>query len=269
MLFAYHIQKRSLKADVRIARLLAALEQGGAQVYPLSNTLREGTDLLLSIGGDGTFLTSARRAAPAGVPVLGVNLGRMGFMADNKLEGLAPELLKGSWQIEERGMLQVQMENAPEEFCPYALNDVSVCRADAAVLGVDVKVSGKALPTYWADGLLVSTSTGSTAYSLSIGGPICTPDLRAFIIAPIAPHNINVRPLVVPQEKEIVLCPRDRHNYKVRLTIDNSNVLIPSGTVVTISQTPFTLKRAMIGQSNFIDALCSKLFWGEDVRNNR
>lgn len=267
MKITYFSRKPQLKDDHSIAELLALLRSRGALVYDLSDGLQPATDLLLSFGGDGTFLSAARLVSQAGVPILGVNLGRLGFLSDAQLMSVAGPVLEGNYAIEEREVLKVGLPGAPEDFWPYAINEVTVSRDGAHMLGVDVCIDDAPLPTYWADGLLVSTSSGSTAYSLSVGGPICLPELRAFVIAPIAPHNLNVRPLVVPESSRILLRPKSRDVQKVRLTLDNRNYSVDSGTVLSLGSAPFNLRRVRLGQNGFIDALKSKLFWGEDVRN--
>lgn len=136
------------------------------------------------------------------------------------------------------------------------------------MLGVDVALDGVLLPTYWADGLLVATSSGSTAYSLSVGGPIVVPESKVLIIAPIASHNLNVRPLVVPDTSEIRLGMRSR-DEKVMLTMDNRTVEIPAGMTIGVSMARFSLNRVRLDGSHFINALTDKLFWGEDIRNSR
>ena len=151
---------------------------------------------------------------------------------------------------------------------PYALNEFTVHRNGAAMLGVEVTIDGVRLPTYWSDGLIISTSSGSTAYSLSAGGPIVLPESRVLIVTPIAPHNLNVRPLVVPDSAEITLKMQSR-DENVIFTADNRTALIPSETEVAIRVAQFSLKRVRLNRSNFIDALTEKLFWGEDVRNIR
>ena len=134
------------------------------------------------------------------------------------------------------------------------------------MLGIDVEIDGAPLPTYWADGLLVATSSGSTAYSLSVGGPICMPDSKVFIVAPISPHNLNVRPLVVPQTARIAISLRSREDRAV-FSMDNRSVRIPSDMRLTVSKAQVRLKRMSTGGSTFINALRTRLLWGEDVRN--
>jgi len=174
-------------------------------------------------------------------------------------------LEKGDYSIEERAMLQVESFQGNEG---YALNEVSVARAGAAMLGIDVSIDGKMLPTYWADGLLVATSSGSTAYSLSAGGPICTPDAKVLIVTPVSPHNLNVRPLIVPLESEIKISLRSREE-KVRFTMDNRDRLADSGEIFTVSVAQFSLKTIRLSKFSFFEALRSKLFWGDDVRNDQ
>ena len=134
------------------------------------------------------------------------------------------------------------------------------------MLGIDVEIDGSPLPTYWADGLLVATSSGSTAYSLSVGGPICTPDSKVFIVAPISPHNLNVRPLVVPQTAKIAISLRSREDMAV-LSVDNRSRRISAGARISVSEAPVRLKRLRTGGDTFINALRTRLLWGEDVRN--
>ena len=165
-------------------------------------------------------------------------------------------------------MLKASLEpsSAEHDKWPYALNEFTVHRSGAAMLGVEVVLDGVQLPTYWADGLIISTSSGSTAYSLSAGGPIALPESKVLIISPIAPHNLNVRPLVVPDSTHITLRMHSR-DENVIFTADNRTVQIPAETEVKIAVAQFSLKRVRLNRSNFIDALTEKLFWGEDVRN--
>ena len=269
MKIGYYIKKETLKGDVRIENLLGRLKAGGVDLYEIlsSSSCREDTAMVLSFGGDGTFLSAAHRVCEAGLPILGINFGRMGFLAANSTEDIVDAVLNGRWDIEELDMLKIDCEGAGlEGFWPYALNEVGLHRDTAAMLGVDVKIGGKALPTYWADGLLVATSAGSTAYSLSAGGPICLPSAPVRIITPVAPHNLNLRPLVVPRDAEVELRGRSRHGSMI-LSLDNRSYRVPCGATVRTGAAPFPLRRVSLGKSNFIDALKSRFFWGQDVRN--
>ena len=269
MKLAYYIKKDRLRGDARVASLLSRLRAAGHTLYAVAqpSDLQPETDALLSLGGDGTFLLAARFAVPAGVPVLGVNFGRLGFLSENDPDMVVDALSTGDFRVEERELLQVSCPDLPaEESWPYALNEISVSRVSPSMLGVDVAVDGEALPTYWADGLLVATSSGSTAYSLSVGGPICLPETKVFIVAPISPHNLNVRPLIVPESSQVRISLRSRDDRAV-LTMDNRTYTVPAGAQVEVCAAPVRLRRVRLGQSNFINALRTRLLWGEDVRN--
>lgn len=267
MKLAYYIKKDRLRGDSRVEMLLERFRAAGHALYPVEQAedMLPGTDALLSLGGDGTFLSAAALAVPAGVPVLGVNFGRLGFLSESDPEAVADALDRGDYLVEEREMLQIGCPDLPD-INPFALNEMSVSRMGASMLGVDVWVDGAALPTYWADGLLVATSSGSTAYSLSVGGPICLPETKVFIVAPISPHNLNVRPLIVPETSHLRIALRARDERAV-LTMDNRNYTVPAGAQIEVCAAPKRLRRLRLGQSNFIGALRSRLLWGEDVRN--
>lgn len=260
MKVAYYIKKSSLANDARIETVLRALEAGGAEICQMASAdcLDSSADMLVSFGGDGTFLTAAVAAHKYGVPILGVNLGRMGFLADAVIEGLADHILSGDYEIEEKQMLCASGN--------YALNEVSICRIGAYTVGVDVEVDGNALPTYWADGLLIATTSGSTAYNLSVGGPICMPGAGVFVISPIAPHNLGVRPLVIPDTSKVRLMVKSR-GRKAVFSCDNRVVEVTDGFSVDVSLADKPLKCVRIGDSSFIDALRNRFFWGQDVRN--
>ena len=268
------VTDESLLNDGRVESLFAALRQGGAEVHVMQpgETSLEEADILLSVGGDGTFLAASALAAPCGVPVVGVNLGRLGFLSENRPENVAEALLDGGYVVEEAAVLNAVPDEdrlfADAGMWPFAFNEFTVHRTGSSILGVDVSVNGTPLPTYWADGLILSTSAGSTAYSLSVGGPIVMPGAKALIINPIASHNLNIRPLIVP-DTSIVRFTVHSRDGKAIFTADNRSVEIPDGTTVTMSMAQFSLKRVRLNSSNFINALTEKLFWGEDIRNNR
>ncbi|MBQ6086617.1 MAG: NAD(+)/NADH kinase [Bacteroidales bacterium] len=272
MKLALYIKDKSLASDPRLAAMKEALEKASCDLFEIETPedLAGGADALLSIGGDGTFLSAAKRIGDSGIPVLGVNLGRLGFLSENRPEDVPASLLEGRYTLEDRALLKTEISGLDvsgiEGFSPYALNEISVHRSGAAMLGVNVSLNGEQLPTVWADGMLVATSSGSTAYSLSVGGPICSPDSRVLIIAPIAPHNLNVRPLIVPDTTEVGVSWQSRDD-KVMVTMDNRTLSAGRDAVLRISMARFSLKRIRLEKSNFINALESKLFWGEDMRN--
>jgi len=266
MRLALYIKKRSLAGDPRIDDLRAGLEAGGCEVSVVrdASDFHPDVDALLSLGGDGTFLSAARIVGDSGVPVLGVNFGRLGFLSEYKPDEVVSALLAGTYSIENRSLLSACTEDGA--WADISLNEMTVHRKGAAMLGVDVSIDGDSLPTCWADGFLVATSSGSTAYSLSVGGPICTPDARVLVLAPIAPHNLNIRPIVVPDTSEVRLSFRSRES-EIMVTADNRNIVLPVSSSISVSVAQFSLKRIRLDRSNFIQALKSKLFWGEDVRN--
>ena len=266
---AYYIKKEALRGDERVESLLGTLRGAGVEIYELRirEDIRPGTDLLLSFGGDGTFLSAAHRVADAGIPILGVNLGRLGFLSSLRIEEVADHIIAGDYRIKERTMLEVKVQgDAIKDFWPYAVNEASLFRSDAETLGIEVSIDGTELPVYWADGLLVSTSVGSTAYSLSAGGPICLPAASVLLLTPVAPHNLNLRPVVAPSDSVIRLKARSRCGKAV-LSVDNRNYAIPAGVEVEIRRAPFKLKKVYLEDDNFIEALKDRLFWGQDVRN--
>ena len=271
MKLAVYIGKESKESEGRIAELFRKLKEGGMDLYELSHgeTPSQGTDMLLSIGGDGTFLYASKLVIDSGIPVVGVNLGRVGFLSENRPEDVAPALLSGEYTIENRAVLKaVASTSVSSDVWDYALNEITVHRTGAAMLGVDVDLDGIKLPTYWADGLVVSTSSGSTAYSLSVGGPIVLPESKVLLISPIAPHNLNIRPLVIPDSSALTLKMHSRDG-KFALTADNRTVEVTEDVEVKIKVAQFSLRRVRLNNSNFINALTEKLFWGEDVRNIR
>ena len=265
--------------DERYLRLKKALEAMGDRFscYHLRSERQwePDTDMVLAVGGDGTFLSAASLVAQRGVPLLGINLGRIGFLSEyNPQEALA-RLADGQYTLEDRSLLRVDIapaasvsasQDTPLPEWPYALNEVGVLRKGAAMLGVDVRVDGVRLPTYWADGLLVATSSGSTAYSLSVGGPIVMPESKVWILSPVAPHNLNVRPLVIPDSSTLDITFQSR-DEQVSLSLDNRLYTLSPESSLHISMAPFSLKRVRLAGSNFIGALTDKLYWGEDLRN--
>ena len=267
------IEKEALRAEPRFLELVRQLQEASYELYDIASKadIRPGTDLVLSVGGDGTFLSAAQTVSDVGIPILGVNFGRLGFLSENRPEAVVQALMEGEFSVEYRTMLNATLKgkNARKDIglLPYAVNEVSIHRSGVGVLGVNVTIDGNTLPTYWADGLLVATSSGSTAYSLSVGGPICMPDTKVLIIAPISPHNLNVRPLVVPDTARITISIQSRDD-KAIMTMDNKTMEIDPSWTIEVAMAQFSLKRIRLSKSEFVKALTSRLFWGEDMRNN-
>lgn len=259
------IGSERLESDQRFTDLMQKLSDNGVETYGLNlnDDIREGTDMVMSVGGDGTFLSASAMAVRQAVPVVGVNLGRVGFLSENRPEDVASSLLSGQYDIEERTVLEATNQSLGKLF---AFNEFTVSRSGTAMLEIDVVVDGISLPTYWADGLIVSTSSGSTAYSLSVGGPIVLPQAKVLILSPIAPHNLNVRPLVIPDTAKLSIEVRSRDGRAV-FTADNRSHELEGEVSMDVCVAQFSLKRVRLNNSDFIKALTEKLFWGEDVRN--
>jgi len=266
------LYKRDRNDGIELVKRL--LSEKGASVicyqedFSSADDLPADTDLFLSLGGDGTFLQALTFVRDRGIPVAGINFGHLGFLTTARADdpGWVDALLSGQYTVEERSLLRVTCAELPDGFYPYALNEVSLQRRGAGMLQVNVVIDGRELPTYWADGLVIATPTGSTAYNLSVGGPVVMPPSAVMVIAPIAPHNLNVRPLVVPMDAAVELSFRSRGPGAL-LTLDNRACEIPSGTTVSLARGRYGLRYVSLSDDNFIHALQTKLFWGEDRRN--
>ena len=267
------IKRQQLREKAEFKSLIRQLQDASYELYDIVSKadIRPETDLVLSVGGDGTFLSAAHVVSDVGLPILGVNFGRIGFLCENRPGEVLDALMQGDFRIEYRTVLNATLKGPGARkqigFLPYAVNEVSLHRIGSAVLGIDVAINGEPLPTYWADGLIISTSSGSTAYSLSVGGPICIPDTKVLIIAPISPHNLNVRPLVVSETAKLDITFRSRDG-KATMTMDNTVVEVEPEWNIHIEMAQFSLKRVKLPKSEFVTALTSRLYWGEDRRNN-
>ena len=243
--------------------------------YKTFNThteLDSSIDILISIGGDGTILRAATLVRDSGIPILGINAGRLGFLATVKRENIERFLqivMDREYTILPRTLLSVNCfpENEAINDINFAMNEITVSRKDtASMITIEASLNGEYLNSYWADGLIISTPTGSTGYSMSCGGPILTPDVKSLVITPIAPHNLNARPLVIPDETEIQLKVSGREeNYLVSL--DSRIASIKNETILTIKKTPFKINMIEIPEETFFKTLRNKLLWGEDKRN--
>lgn len=227
-------------------------------------------DLALSIGGDGTFLTTAARIGSKNIPILGINTGRLGFLADiagDQLESAIDAILQNELQVEERSLLKVDCSGDIHLPYAFALNDVAILKQDSSsMLSINTYLNGEAVHTYHADGLIIATPTGSTAYSMSVGGPILTPDAHNFVLSPIASHSLTVRPMVIPDDwlVEVDVFTRSG-NFQVSL--DGRTVVLEQGTRLSIRKADYTIKVARQLNHTFFDTLKSKLMWGMDKRN--
>lgn len=229
-------------------------------------------DLVLALGGDGTFLSSLSFIRDKPIPVAGINFGHLGFLASGEAtsdaEKLTDDLLRGNYDIQERELLKVESIIPADKFIPYALNEISFQRAQGSgILSIDIAINGCALPTYWADGIILATPTGSTAWSLSLGGPVVMPGSNVITITPIASHNLNVRPLVVPSTSVVDVTVLSEKGSIV-LAADNRQATFQKFCKARVCSAPFQLRYISLSDNNFVKALQTKLHWGEDLRNN-
>lgn len=225
-------------------------------------------DILVSIGGDGTLLDCVSLVRDSRIPIWGVNTGRLGFLAFTSIEeaNQAVDLvLKKKYSIESRSMIEVEVEGESLVFSS-ALNEVTVQKQDPSMITIHAYLDGEFLGTYWADGVIVATPTGSTAYSLSIGGPIVAPDANVFSISPIAPHNLNMRPLVIPDSSQLRLEVESRFG-SVIWSMDNNRYELKSGGSLLLRKSGALINFIKFEGSNFCINLRNKLLWGLDKRN--
>ena len=242
-------------------------EMGHTRTIPKESIPRN-TDLVIVAGGDGTLLSVARTAAPRGIPILGVNLGSLGFLSELQPEELFRNLervVSGDYTIEERKTLRVRLFRGRRKLREHpALNDVVLAKSTLArMVNLEVSVDGESVAAYTSDGLIVSTATGSTAYSLSAGGPILDPRVRAFIVTPICPHSMAYRPLVVPGTVELRARLRAATDEEVFVTIDGQiGYPLLSGETVVVDEHPATVRLVRVTGRTFFEVLRRKLRWG-------
>ncbi len=239
---------------------------------PTFTALDDSYDLFFSIGGDGTILKAVTFVRDTGVPIVGINTGRLGFLATIQKENISDSIhhiLQKDYQISERSLISISTDPASEELSDlnFALNEIAVNRKNTtSMIKVETLVNGKYLTSYWSDGLIVATPTGSTGYSLSCGGPVIDPSTNSIVLTPIAPHNLNARPLVIPDSSRISLTVSGRESSYL-LSLDSRIATLQNETVMHIEKAPFTIKLVQLPDDSFIKTLRQKLLWGEDTRN--
>ena len=273
------------KKSVSVQKLLACLTQRQADVcierefydfmttgqrLPIDNVQvidgRDFTsDFVISMGGDGTFLRAASMVGGKQIPILGINTGRLGFLADvnaQEIERTIQALYEGDYTVDTRAVIQVETEGQPLQGYCCALNDVAILKRDnASMITIHTTINGDYLTTYQADGLILSTPTGSTAYSLSNGGPIIVPGTHVFSLTAVAPHSLNVRPIVVSEDSEIKLTIESRtHNYLVAL--DGRSEKLADTTKLTLRKAPYRVKVIKRAGTKYFHTLREKMMWG-------
>ena len=229
-------------------------------------------DLLISIGGDGTILRAITYVRDLGIPIVGINTGRLGFLATiqtEEIESALAEIFNGDYKISERTLLSVTTQPKSEAIgeTNFALNEIALSRKNTtSMITVETHLDGEYLTSYWADGLILSTPTGSTGYSLSCGGPVITPEANNFALTPIAPHNLSARPLIIPDKTKVTFKVDGREDQFL-MSLDSRIVTLPNTTTVTVKKANFAIKMVERLQETFLDTLRKKLLWGEDRRN--
>ena len=225
-------------------------------------------DFVISIGGDGTILRSANEIGELSIPIIGLNKGRLGFLANSPIEiidSIIEKITNSNYRISERTIIQVEFEGKTKN----ALNEISISRKNTtSLITIDTKLNDQYLNTYWADGLIISTPTGSTGYSLSCGGPIIMPDSKNLVLTPIAPHNLNARPLVISDNKQIEISINGREN-EYFVSADSQIFSVNIDSKINISKAPYFLKMVEFEEDSYINTLREKLMWGKDRRTEQ
>ncbi len=234
------------------------------------NDFKTGIDLSVSIGGDGTFIQNVQFVRDSNVPVIGINTGRLGFLSNisrDKIEEAMNLVFHKKYVHQKRSLIRIETEDNVLGDENIAVNDLALQKKDtASMITVHAELDNKYLNSYWADGLIVATPTGSTAYSLSCGGPIITPGCQVHILTPIAPHNLNVRPMVVPDHMPIKLKVEGRHRTCL-MSVDGKSVSVRQGEEIVVQKADFMINVIKFEDNNFLDTIRNKMYWGEDPRN--
>ena len=287
--FALFGNEYQARKSASIQKVLDVLGEQGAEIYmdrPFYEFLTQSlglkvrvaglfddynfdVDFCISMGGDGTFLKTASRVGAKCIPIVGINTGRLGFLADvgpTEIEEALDLLFAGTYDVEKQTIIKIEADGEPIEGNPYALNDIALLKRDmASMISIRTCINGDYLVTYQADGLIVTTPTGSTAYSLSNGGPIIVPQTGTLCLTAVAPHSLNIRPIVIPDDCEITLEVESRsHNFLA--AIDGRSEKLLEGTRVTIRKAPFSAHVVKRKGQRYFSTLREKMMWGMDGR---
>ncbi len=239
-------------------------------VFSSHKDIRDKVDFMISFGGDGTILETLDYVRDSGIPVMGVNTGRLGFLASvykEEFSSAVDRLLANKFKLDKREIISLEDPKGLFGDLPFAVNELTIIKKDSSsMITIDAEVNGEHLTSYWADGLIVASPTGSTAYSLSCGGPIIMPGSGNFVLTPIAPHNLNVRPIVLSSGSEIKLQVKGR-SPQYLVSLDSRSAEIDSSNTLTIKKAPFTFNLLSLEGQHFFRTLSNKLMWGQDKRN--
>lgn len=291
---AIYGQSYSISAEKEIKALLTVLKKNNIDCFierKFFNLLSEGRilnkkykvfssfkdldssfDAMFTLGGDGTILRAVTYIRDLNIPILGINTGRLGFLATiskDNIKQSVEEVLNDGYSIQERTLLNLETEPKSKEFSEinFALNEITIARKNTtSMIGLKTNLNGEYLTNYWADGLIIATPTGSTGYSLSCNGPVISPDSKNLVITPIAPHNLNARPMVISDNTTIQLEIESREK-EFLISVDSRIASVPQNTKIKITKSTFTIKSIIPKNQSFLKTLRSKLLWGEDTRN--
>jgi NAD+ kinase len=251
-------------------KLNKQLKIAAPNIYSTKEELMRSAEILITVGGDGTILRAVHYVAGSEIPVLGINTGRLGFLTSitlNEIPNLLDEIKRNVHTIEDRALLEVRASDQENDEAGLAFNELSVQKMDSSsMITIHAELDGQFLNSYWADGLIIATATGSTAYSLSCGGPVVMPGSGNIIITPIAPHNLNVRPLVIDDSSEIKLWFETRSN-DVLVALDSSSRIIPDNVSIHIKKSDINIRLLRQESYSYLETLRNKLNWGLDRRN--
>ena len=235
-----------------------------------STDLDDSIEFLISLGGDGTLLDTVSLVRDKNIPVLGINFGRLGFLASigkEELTSAVTALANRTFVVDKRSLIHLDASRPLFGDVPYGLNEFAIHKTDTSpMIKIHTYLNGEFLNTYWADGLIVATPTGSTGYSLSCGGPVVFPESASFVITPVAPHNLNVRPIVVPDDNIISFEVEGRAENFI-CVLDSRKEIVDKQVQLAVRKESFTLSLIRLNENNFLQTLRSKLSWGLDTRN--
>jgi len=244
--------------------------KGKYSTFSSSDDLDDTIDCIISLGGDGTLLDTVTLVKDKGIPVLGINYGRLGFLANigkEDLHSAIKSLVERTYVLDKRTLIHVDADIPLFGSTPYALNEFTLQKKDSSsMIKIHTYLNGEFLNTYWADGLIVATPTGSTGYSLSCNGPVIFPDSRSFVITPVAPHNLNIRPIIVPDDNIISFEVEGRTDSYI-CTLDSRREVVPKEAQLAIKKENFEINLIRLNENNFLQTLRNKLSWGLDKRN--
>lgn len=248
------------------------VELSNYKTFDSHECLKDNFDYLISIGGDGTILRAATFVRDSNLPIIGINAGRLGFLAtvqEENIENLLNRVLDNDFSISKRTLVSLQSNpaNSDLEDINFALNEITVSRKDTtSMITIETFINNEYLNSYWADGLIISTPTGSTGYSLSCGGPVIMPTSNCFVITPIAPHNLTARPLIIPDDSELTLKIKGREDQYL-VSLDSRMASVSNETVLIVKKTDFFILIVEFPEEGFLRTIRKKLLWGEDKRN--